>query len=256
MDMFNYIELLKQFISTDFKLRYKNSYLGIIWIILKPLATFAVIYLIWSNIFKMDADYKMGLLMGIMIMNMFSEGVLNGLTSLMSKAGVILKINFPREVVVISAVTISLIDFFINMIVFAIFSISTPVHPTFLGLLLFLMAILTVFLLVLGISFFSSIIYIRLRDIHNLTIVILQLVFWMTPIYYKLEMLPLNLQKYIKLNPLTLIVTYARKGIISGTAVRGDDFLQLGVVFLVSILIFTLGLIFFRKKITKIAEYF
>lgn len=254
--MFNYFELLKQFISTDFKLRYKNSYLGIIWIILKPLATFSVIYLIWSNIFKMNADYKMGLLMGIMIMNMFSEGVLNGLTSLMSKAGVILKINFPREVVVISAVTISLIDFFINMIVFAIFSISTPVHPTAFGLILFLMAILTVYLLVLGLSFFSSIIYIKLRDIHNLTIVILQLVFWMTPIYYQLEMLPANLQGYIKLNPLTLIVTYARKGIINGAAVRGDDFIQLGIVFMVSIILFALGLIFFRKKITKIAEYF
>lgn len=254
--MFNYIELLKQFISTDFKLRYKNSYLGIIWIILKPLATFAVIYMIWSNIFKMDPNYKMGLLMGIMIMNMFSEGVLNGLTSLMSKAGVILKINFPREVVVISAVTISLIDFFINMIVFGIFSISTPVHPSFLGVLLFIMAILTVFLLVMGISFFSSVIYIKLRDIHNLTIVILQLVFWMTPIYYKLEMLPENLQKYIKLNPLTLIVTYARKGIIEGATVGGGDFLQLGVVLLITVLFFALGLFFFRKKITKLAEYF
>ncbi len=254
--MFNYIELLKQFISTDFKLRYKNSYLGIIWIILKPLATFAVIYLIWSNIFKMDADYKMGLLMGIMIMNMFSEGVLNGLTSLLSKAGVILKINFPREVVVISAVTISLIDFLINMIVFGIFAISTPVHPSFLGILLFIMAILTVFFLVLGLSFFSSIIYIKLRDIHNLTIVILQLIFWMTPIYYKLEMLPANLQRYIKLNPLTLIVTYARKGIINGAGVRGEDFLQLGIVFLISITLFAVGLLFFRKKITKIAEYF
>lgn len=254
--MFNYIELLKQFISTDFKLRYKNSYLGIIWIILKPLATFAVIYMIWSNIFKMDPNYKMGLLMGIMIMNMFSEGVLNGLTSLMSKAGVILKINFPREVVVISAVTISLIDFFINMIVFGIFSISTPVHPSFLGILLFILAILTVFLLVMGISFFSSVIYIKLRDIHNLTIVILQLVFWMTPIYYKLEMLPENLQKYIKLNPLTLIVTYARKGIIEGATVRGGDFLQLSVVLLITVLFFVLGLFFFRKKITKLAEYF
>ena len=92
--MFNYIELLSQFISTDFKLRYKNSYLGIVWIILKPLAMFGVIYLIWSNIFKMDESYKMGLLLGIIIMNTFSEAVLMGLTSLMSKAGIILKIKF------------------------------------------------------------------------------------------------------------------------------------------------------------------
>ena len=108
--MFNYIELLGQFIKTDFKLRYKSSYLGILWIVLKPLALFGIIYMIWSNIFKMDPDYKMGLLLGVILMNMFNEAVMMGLGSLMSKAGIILKIKFPREVVVYSSVTVSLIE--------------------------------------------------------------------------------------------------------------------------------------------------
>ena len=92
--MNNYLELLREFIKTDFKLRYKNSYLGIIWIILKPLATFSVIYVVWSNIMVMDADYKMGLLLGIMLMSFFNEGVMMGLGALMAKSGVILKIKF------------------------------------------------------------------------------------------------------------------------------------------------------------------
>lgn len=254
--MSNYLELLSQFITTDFKLRYKNSYLGIVWIILKPLALFGIIYLIWSNIFKMDESYKMGLLLGIIIMNTFSEAVLNGLTSLMSKAGVILKIKFPREIVVFSAVTIAFIDFIFNMVVFAIFSIFTPIHVTFLGFMLFFLCILSIFLLTLGLGQFFSIVYIKLRDIHNLMIVILQLVFWMTPVYYTLEMLPENLQKYIKLNPLTLIVTYARKGLIEGNAVRQEDFIQMGFVLLICSVVFILGNMFFKKKVSKIAEYF
>lgn len=254
--MFNYLELLWQFISTDFKLRYKNSYLGIVWIVLKPLALFSVIYVIWSNIFKMDESYKMGLLLGIMIMNMFSESILMGLTSLMSKAGIILKINFPREVVVFSAVTISLIDLLFNMIVFAIFSIFTPIHTTGLGFLLFFLCIVSVFVLTMGLSLFLSVVYIKLRDIHNLMIVILQLVFWMTPVYYTLEMLPENLQQIIKFNPLTLLVTYARKGLIEGGSVRIDDFFQVGIIFLICLLVFALGNMFFRKKVSKIAEYF
>ncbi len=254
--MFNYIELLKEFIKTDFKLRYKNSYLGIVWIILKPLATFAVIYVIWSNIFKMNPDYKMGLLLGIMIMTMFSEGIMNGLTSLISKAGVILKINFPREVVVVSAVTISLIDFMFNMIVFGIFAIFTPIHPTFLGVLLFGLAMLCIFVIILAVSFFSSIIFIKLRDIHNLTIVVLQLIFWATPIYYTLDMLPEKMQRIIRLNPLTVVVTYARKGLISGATVRAEDFIQLGIVLLICLLLFLFGVIYFRKKVVKMAEYF
>jgi len=254
--MSNYLELLGQFIKTDFKLRYKNSYLGIIWIVLKPLALFGIIYLIWSNIFKMDESYKMELLLGIMIMNTFNEAVMNGLTSLMSKAGIILKIKFPREITVFSSVIVSFIDFLFNMVVFGIFAIFTPIHPTFAGVILYLLCILCVFILSLGLGQFFSIIYIKLRDIHNLMIVILQLIFWMTPVYYTLDMLPENLQKYIKLNPLTLIVTYARKGLINGADVRTQDFLQIGAVFSVCLLIFVLGNIFFRKRVSKIAEYF
>lgn len=254
--MYNYSELLWQFISTDFKLRYKNSYLGIIWIILKPLAMFSVIYVIWSNIFKMDESYKMGLLLGIMIMNMFSEAILMGLTSLMNKAGIILKIKFPREVVVFSSVTISLIDFMFNMIVFLIFSIFTPIHTSLVGVLLFVMCIFSIFLLTMGLSLFLSIIFIKLRDIHNLMIVVLQLVFWMTPVYYTLEMLPENLQNIIKLNPLTLLVTYARKGLITADAIRIDDFYQVLIVLLVCLIVFILGNLFFRKRVSKIAEYF
>lgn len=254
--MNNYIELLSQFISTDFKLRYKNSYLGIVWIILKPLALFGVIYLIWSNIFHMDESYKMGLLLGIIIMNTFSEAVLMGLTSLMNKAGIILKIKFPREIVVFSAVSISFLDFFFNMIVFVIFSIFTPINTTLIGFLLYFLCVLSVFVLTLGLGQFLSVIFIKLRDIHNLMIVILQLIFWMTPIYYTLEMLPPDLQKYIKLNPLTLVVTYARKGLISGDTVRVEDFYQIGTVLLVCFVVFLLGNMFFRSKVSKIAEYF
>lgn len=254
--MNNYLELLREFIRTDFQLRYKNSYLGIIWIVLKPLATFSVIYVVWSNLIKMDANYKMGLLLGIMIMTFFSEAVMMGMDSLLTKAGIILKIKFPREITVYSAVTIALLDFAFNMVVFAIFSIFTPVNPTGMGLLLFLMSILCVFILTMGISLFLSIIYIRLRDIHNLIEVAIQLIFWATPIYYTLEMLPENLRRIILFNPLTLIVTYARKGLITGEQVRSEDFVQMGIVILVCSIILLLGTIFFKRKVSKIAEYF
>ena len=254
--MNNYIELLREFIKTDFQLRYKNSYLGIIWIVLKPLAMFSVIYVVWSNLMSMDANYKMGLLLGIMIMTFFNEAVMMGMDSLMAKAGIILKIKFPREIAIYSAVTIALMDFAFNMIVFVIFSIFTPVSPTFIGFVLFFICIMCVFILTMGVSLFLSIAFIKLRDIHNLIEVFIQLVFWATPIYYTLDMMPENLKKIIILNPLTLVVTYARKGLINGADVRAADFMQIGIVFLVCCIVLLLGTIFFKKKVSKIAEYF
>lgn len=254
--MFNYIELLQEFIKTDFKLRYKNSVLGILWIILKPLATFSVIYTVWSNIMIMDGNYKMELLLGIMLMSFFSEGVLMGLGSLLAKSNVILKIKFPREVVVVSAVTISLIDFILNMVVFAIFCISTPVAVTGLSFLLFLLAVFTMYILIMALSLFLSVIFVKLKDIHNLTEVMLQLLFWATPIYYKLEMLPENLQKYVRLNPLTTIVMSARKGMVTGDTVVASDFKNLVIVMAICLVVLLIGIRFFKKRIPKLAEYF
>ncbi len=254
--MFNYLELLGQFIKTDFKLRYKNSYLGIVWIVLKPLALFTIIYIIWSNIFVMDEDYKMRLLLGIMMITFFSEGIMMGLGSLMSKAGIILKIKFNREVVVFSAVTISLIDFCINMLVFVVFSFFTPIETTWIGFVLFVCCVISIFTLVVGLGLFLSIVFIKLRDIHNLMQIILSLIFWLTPIYYSIEMLPEKIQRFIVLNPLTSIITLGRRGLINGSEVRTEDFFQIGIVFVIAVFILILGNLFFRKKITKIAEYF
>jgi lipopolysaccharide transport system permease protein len=198
----------------------------------------------------------MMLLLGIMVMSFFNEGVMMGLGSLMSKAGIILKIKFPREIVVFSAVTISLLDFIFNMVVFAIFSIFTPVTVTPVSFILFLMAILSLYILITGVSLFLSIMYIKLRDIHNLMQVVLQLFFWLTPVYYQLEMLPKNLQRIVMLNPLTTILTLARKGLITGDQVVMTDFLDMTKIFLVCLLVLIVGIIFFRKRVVKIAEYF
>jgi lipopolysaccharide transport system permease protein len=108
----------------------------------------------------------------------------------------------------------------------------------------------------MALGLFLSIIFIRLKDIHNLTEVILQLLFWLTPIYYQLEMLPENLQKYVLLNPLTTIVISARKGIITGDTVTSGDFLPIGIIALICIALLLIAVAFFKKRVTKLAEYF
>lgn len=254
--MSNYFELLKEFIKTDFKLRYKNSYLGVIWIVLKPLALFAVIYLIFSNILLMPEDYMMNLLLGIMFINFFSEGIMMGLGSLMAKSSIILKIKFPREIAVFSSVTISLMDFLLNLIIFAIFSLFSPIIITPLSFLLFLVALLSLYFLILGASLFLSIMFIKLRDIHNLMQVILQLFFWATPVYYQLSMLPENMQRIVLLNPLTRMLEAVRMGLISGNEVTTQNFVDLFPIVILCILFLGLGILFFRKRVVKIAEHF
>jgi len=78
----------------------------------------------------------------------------------------------------------------------------------------------------------------------------------MTPVYYKIEMLPENLQKIISLNPMTHIVTLARRGLLGASNIATDDFWQIGIVFVLSLIVFGIGVLFFKKRVYKIAEYF
>lgn len=254
--MLNYIELLQQFVTTDYKLRYKNSALGILWLVLKPLAMFSIMYVVWSNFVRNDPSYKMNLLLGIMIMYFLNDGIVMGLNSLLSKAHIILKINFPREVVVFSSTATSVINFLINMLVFGVFAVFSQTDITFAGFILFFIAVLTVYLLIVGISMFLSIMYVKLRDIHQIVELVLQVLMWGTPIFYKLDMLPEQYQKIILLNPLTHLIGYARKGLLDGSNVNINDFGGALLFLLMGSILALLGYMYFKSRVLKIAEYF
>jgi ABC-type polysaccharide/polyol phosphate export permease len=246
-----------QFTSTDFKLRYKNSILGLLWVILKPLVMFFITYTVWSALFhNNDSSFKMSLLLGLILINFFSDGVLVGLASLMSKAGIILKINFPREVVVISSTLTSVINFLVNMVVFFIFAIFNPISTSILGVVLFIVCVIAIYVIILGLSLFLSVLYVRLRDLHQLVELGLQAITWITPIFYKLSMLPENIQFYIKLNPLTYIIVEARKGLLEGSVIGLNDFKSILVILAIAIVFAFLGYVFFKRNVIKIAEYF
>jgi lipopolysaccharide transport system permease protein len=84
----------------------------------------------------------------------------------------------------------------------------------------------------------------------------LQAITWITPIYYKLSMLPENIQFYIKLNPLTYVIVEARKGILEGSAIGLSDFRSILVILTIAIVFAFLGYVFFKRNVVKIAEYF
>ncbi|MCK9369084.1 ABC transporter permease [Candidatus Dojkabacteria bacterium] len=237
-------------------MRYKNSYLGILWVILKPMAMFAISYFVWSNIFKGDPNFKFNLLLGLIIMMFYSEIMLMGLSSLKNRAYIILKINFRRDVAIFSATSIAVIDLLINMVIFLIFSINSTAHTSPLGILLFVTSMITLYLLCLGASFFLSIWFIRLRDLQNIVELINSLLYWATPIFYPISIIPTKFQPFILNNPLTIVVTAARNGLIKGDKIGFESFQSILILLAIAIVIFVLGLIYFKKKVPKIAEYF
>ena len=109
------------------------------------------------------------------------------------------------------------------------------------------------FLLVLGLSFFLSVLYVRFRDLSAIWEVLMTVLFYATPIFYPLTLIPQSFQKIYFLNPVADFVVLARNALVSANPLGPTQTLY--VIFLSAICL-VLGYVFFKSQVKKIAEYF
>ena len=238
---------------TDIKLKYKNSVLGFIWSFLEPLLMLGILYFVFSNIFKNNIEnYPIYLLLGLIIWYMFSRGTTMGSSSLIDKSGILKTIYFRREIVVISSSITSLIMFCLEFLAFGMFLIIFQFVPPITILLLPLL-IVDLFILTLGVSLILSILYVHLRDIKFIWQVVVQAGFFVSPIFYELEMLPESIRSIMLLNPMVPILITAQNLVLYNTLPTTNTLIFL-LVFPIFILI--IGAKLFSMKSKGIVEKF
>jgi ABC-2 type transport system permease protein len=246
-------DLLWQMIKTDFKMQYNNSVLGVAWILLQPFLLFLVFYFIFGFLFtKGDEYFVLRLILGILIAQYFTEGTTRGLTSLLSRSDVLLKANFPRQIAVTASIINSFIAMFFSFIIFFIFWIFKPTAITLLWLLIPLYLIIFT-ALIIGISFITSILYVRFRDLQKIWPVLMRLVFYGSAVFYPITIIPEEYRYIIFLNPVAVVIHHIGQIIIDN---QMPDFKFLFVLIILSAIIFIIGYFYFKKKVKKVAEYF
>lgn len=257
------IILLRQLVITDFKLRYKGSALGYVWTLLRPLALFAVLYVVFVHFLRIGADvphFAVYLLLGIVLWNYFTEVTNNGLSAIVGKGDLFRKLSFPRYVVVVAGSFSALINLTINLIVLALFMVINDVPFTF-NLLWLIPLIIELFVFSLAVAFILSALYVRFRDINYIWEVVLQAGFYATPILYPITMVmtisPIAAQ-LMMLNPVAQIIQDARYFAITPatstlTSIFNNPYIH--IVPLVIVCIFAIiGVLYFRKKSPSFAE--
>ncbi len=235
----------------DVKAKYHNSVLGFLWSFLEPLLMLGVLYLVFTNIFKNSIEnYPIYLLLGLVIWYTFSRGTSMGQTSLLDKAGIIQKIYFRRELIVLSACLTSLMMMCFEFLAFAFFAIAFHfIPPSSVLLLPFLIVDLVV--LTFGISLALSVLTVYFRDIKFVWQVALQAGFFITPVFYRLEIFPESIKRILELNPMVSIVDTAHKIVIYGTLPTLEETLH---IVLSTLIIFLIGYAIFRSKDKRLVE--
>ena len=247
-------------VVTDFKLKYQASLLGYGWTLLKPLALFSILYVVFAKFLKMGQGtqyFAVYLLFGIVIFGFFSDTTNQGLTSLVARADLLRKINFPRFVVVLSIGASVLISFGLNMVVIALFMalLRVPVRIEILWLVPLFVELVA---FSLSLAFFLSALFVRFRDLSYIWELVLQAAFYATPILYPLSVVPARFARFLLLSPLAQIIQDARYALITNKAdtiseLFGTSWVRLvpvGITLAMSVA----SVIFFRRQSPSFAE--
>lgn len=209
--------LLKQLVITDFKLRYQGSILGYMWSLLRPLAIFVILYIVFTRFLRIGdgiPHYPVYLLLGIVLWNFFIEVTTGSVGVVVAKGDLMRKINFPKYVIILAGSVAALINLFLNLLVVLLFMFINGVDFR-LGGLFFPLLVLELFVFSLAVGFFLSAAFVRFRDIGYIWEVVTQAAFYATPILYPLALVPVQYAKILILNPLAQIIQDSRYVLIT-----------------------------------------
>jgi len=243
--------LIQLFVINEIRQRYRSTILGFLWSILEPLLLLTVLYLVFSYLMKNPIEnYQLYLLLGIVMWRMFSVGTSMGLQCLHAKAPILQKIYIKREIIPISTSITSFVIAIFEFSVFFVFIIALQFNPTFTIFILPLILILE-FVLIVGISFFLSVLNVFYRDVQHIWTIILTAGFFASPILYQTDTLPENIRTILYINPMTPILDMAHDSVLFASIPNYND-----VVYsiLVSFSILFVGYFIFRRYQNKAIE--
>lgn len=255
--------LLRELVVTDFKLRYQGSVLGYVWSLLKPLFMFVILYLVFGVVLKTGdgmPHYPVYLLLGLLLWNYFAEVTNNGVTAIVGKGDLLRKLNFPRYTLVLAGSFSALINLAINFVVLGVFMLIVGVDLHWSGLLLpFVLAELFIF--AMGVAFLLSALYVRFRDVSYIWEVIMQAAFYLTPIFYLINLVAdksLSVAQGMLLSPMTQIIQDARYMLVTHETLTfeqlygGSWYRLIPIAIVVSFSV--LAAWYFRRQSPKFAE--
>ncbi len=212
MGVMRYRDFIFDSIRRDFQLRYQNSFLGSLWLIIQPVAMIAVYTLVFSEVMRarmgdMQSPYAYSIYLcaGILTWGLFADTLGRLVNVFLTHANIIKKLNFPRICLPIIAATSAFLSF---MLIFGLFLIFLSVTDNFPGIVLvsILPVLLLQMLFTVGLGVWLGVMNVFIRDVGQMLTIVLQFWFWFTPIVYLSNTLPLWVQNFQRWNPMTHLI--------------------------------------------------
>lgn len=202
--------VLKQLVSREIKRKYARSYLGIVWSVLNPLLSMAVLSMIFSTMFKRSIEnFPIYYLTGTILWNLFSSATTSSMSALTDNKQLLLRVKLSKKTFVLARVYTAVTNFGYTCIAYALMLLVFKIQPSWF-LLLLPFDVLFLILFSTGIAYMLSILYVFFADIHHLYTVLLTLWMYMSAIFYPIESVDKVMKNIITWNPLYAYISFAR----------------------------------------------
>ncbi|HYM60955.1 MAG TPA: ABC transporter permease [Thermoanaerobaculia bacterium] len=246
-ELWRYRELVQILVWRDLKVRYRQTLLGVTWVLIQPLLTTLIFTFLFNRVAHIQAGggipYVLFVLAGITLWNLFSSGVQSAGNSLISSAHVISKVYFPRLIIPAAALLSGLADVVVTACLLIVLMFWYGVAPP-LAVVLAPVLVAICYFLALGGGLWLAALNVEYRDVRVLIPFLLQFGMYVTPVVYPLTALPDRFRRVAYLNPMTGVVE-AFRGALFGTGVPWGALIWSMAV---TVLLMISGIAYFRKK--------
>ena len=246
-ELWHYRELIYFLAWRDVKVRYKQTFIGVTWVLIQPLAMMGIFWLLFDRMAKVPSEgmpYPLFVLGALVPWQFFSRVISESTNSLITDQRLITRVYFPRLVVPIATGLTAMVDFALAMGLMAVLMAASGVVPgsAVLFLPLFIVLMLAA---ALGVGFWLSALNVEYRDVMHAVPFLVQLWFFATPVVYSTALLPETWRILFSLNPMTSVVEGFRWCLLGSAAGLS---LVSAISVIVTIALFVSGMIWFRRR--------
>jgi len=239
-------------IARDIKVRYKQTVMGVAWAVIQPLTMMLIFTLIFSHLANIPSNgfpYPVFVFSGMLAWNFFSTSVSTAGVSLISSSNLVSKVYFPRIIIPIAALGVSLVDFCISagLLLMLMLIYGQPVSSTIIFLPLFMLGLIVVSL---GLGSWLAAITVTYRDFRYVIAYMLQIWMYLTPVIYPISFVPESWRWILYFNPVYGWVN----GIRACFLTQPFDWLGITSSAILSLLILVVGLFYFEKSQHRFAD--
>lgn len=235
----------------DIKLRYRQTALGVLWVVFQPLLGAGIFAFVFGKVAHLDSGhvpYVVFSYAGLLAWNLFSSTVLKAAGSLVSNASLVSRVFFPRLLLPFSSAISGLLDFAIGLAAGLVLMLAQGYAPSLSPVVIPILAI--ILLLALGLGLICAALAVAYRDVLHLLPVAMQLLLYASPVGYAVAAIPTQWREIYALNPLAPLLENFRTALLGGTI----DARSLAYAAASALIVFVAGLIVFRRRERQFAD--